>query len=95
LARERKKPSEAATEYQITLAARPGDYWTLYRLAKTLESLKDIPRAEALYRNILALRPNDPTTLNSLGTMLSEQGKNEEAIAEESPTSAPDKMWKL
>jgi len=81
LARENKL-TESATEYQITLAARPGHYWTLYRLAKTLENQKLLSQAEALYRNILALRPSDPTTHNTLGTILSEQGKNVEAIAE-------------
>ena len=82
LSRDRKKLAESATEYQIALAARPNDYWTLYRLAKALENQKQVSQAEVLYRNILALRPNDPTTHNTLGTILSDQGKNQEAIAE-------------
>ena len=82
LARDRKNLAQSATEYQIALAARPDEYWTLYRLAKALENQKQVSQAEALYRNILALRPNDSTTHNTLGTILSEQGKNEEAIAE-------------
>jgi tetratricopeptide (TPR) repeat protein/serine/threonine protein kinase len=82
LLREQKNPAKAATEYQIAVAARPNDFWTLYRLAKTLEALGKRPEAEAQFRNILGLRPDDATTRNSLGTLLSDQRKNEEAIAE-------------
>ncbi len=89
LDRERKRPAEAATEYRIALAVRPDDYWTLFRLAKLMERLKQLPQAELLFRNIVAFRPSDPTTHNALGTLLADQERNEEAIAEFEAASAP------
>ena len=76
--RERKW-QKAESAFQLALIARPDEYWTLFRLAKAKESLKQFGQAEALFRSCTALRPNDPVAFNNRGTVLNGERRWKEA----------------
>jgi eukaryotic-like serine/threonine-protein kinase len=85
----RKKEYEPAIQaFQRALAIRYRDYWTLYRLAKTLElygtSRNDpvyLGQAEALFATCAGLRPDDPTASNNRGDVLKQLRRFEDAAA--------------
>jgi eukaryotic-like serine/threonine-protein kinase len=72
--------TRAVAAYQAALAQRPDEYWTLFRLAKCLENLRQLTAAEALFRSCIALRPEDPTAYNNRGCVLLSQRKWDLAV---------------
>jgi tetratricopeptide (TPR) repeat protein len=73
---------EVVGRMQAARALRPGDFWTLFRMARAQEHLKQPAAAEALYRSCLDLRPLDPVAHNSRGAVLLRQGRCDEAARE-------------
>lgn len=77
------------TQYNLALAKRPGEFWTLYRHATCLEraARRDgdrnlLAQAESVLRACLVLRPGDASVHNNRGRMLQDLGRPEAAAAE-------------
>ncbi|HEY1809469.1 MAG TPA: tetratricopeptide repeat protein [Acidobacteriaceae bacterium] len=68
---------EAWMEHRLT--KNPGDDIALYNLASALSALGQYTQAAADYRKVLAVRPGDPRTLNSLGASLENAGESQAA----------------
>ncbi|MFT4179064.1 MAG: tetratricopeptide repeat protein [Thermomonas sp.] len=72
----RQKDKDAAAEQDVFargLAAFADDQVLLYSRALMWERMDDIPRAEADFRRILMLAPDDVATLNALGYTLADR----------------------
>ncbi len=91
--------SEAQTQYELLYKANPRDLIAANNLAWIYGELKDpraLPQAEAAY----ALAPEHPSTLDTLGWILVQQGQTQrgrtllEKAHERSP-DAPDIHWHL
>jgi tetratricopeptide (TPR) repeat protein/serine/threonine protein kinase len=74
------RSGEAVAEFQLALAVRPNEFWTLFRLARDLEQLNQLDQAESLLRNCSVLRPNDPKLHNNRGLIRFRQRRWDEAI---------------
>lgn len=57
------------------LKDRPGDARVLFHLAGAQLLRRDFPRAEARFREVLALRPDDAVSMNNLAWLLVQQKK--------------------
>jgi putative PEP-CTERM system TPR-repeat lipoprotein len=69
------RSAEAARFAASWEAEAPKDAGFLSYMGMQLASRKDYAAAEAQYRKVLALRPDDPDTLNNLSWLLLRQGK--------------------
>lgn len=76
-----KDPTGAIAAYQQALVLRPNEYWSMFRLAKTLEKSRQFDQAESLLRSCSTLHPTDPTLHNSRGTILHQLKRWDEAAA--------------
>jgi putative PEP-CTERM system TPR-repeat lipoprotein len=86
-----ERPAEAARFAASWEAERPKDAGFFSYLGTQLASRKDYAAAEAQYRKVLALRPDDPDTLNNLSWLLLRQGKaGALQLAERANQLAPD-----
>ncbi len=73
-------PDQAKKHYQKVLSLSPKNLMARYNLAKIYHSQKHYEKAEMMYRELLALKSDDPRFLNGLGMMLGSQKKWEEAL---------------
>jgi len=71
----------AAAAYEGLLARWPGDFGASVGLANAFYAEKDLPRAEQALRAALAHTPGSAALLNNLAQVLSDEGRNEEALA--------------
>src|SRR5207247_1998075 len=79
---DREKVLEAIHFYRVALALRPQSIETRHELGWALEhDLKDHAAAAQVFREITALRPDDPHMLNHLGVALQSAGDIQEAAA--------------
>lgn len=76
-ANKRKDYSAAATQYRALLAEQPNNPVLLNNLAWTLGQAKN-PQAIGLAEQANKLAPNQPAIMDTLGTLLVEQGKDVE-----------------
>lgn len=85
LAAEIRYDDQLATEirhYHLALARRPGDRWTLFRLAKALERAGDKSQAVSMYQRLIAIEPRNATLRNNLGNLLMDLERFEESERE-------------
>ncbi|MBN1578621.1 MAG: tetratricopeptide repeat protein [Chitinispirillaceae bacterium] len=71
-----KRYGEAVTSLKKAVALDSLDIYAWFELGSALERNHEIDRAAKAFRKVLKLRPGDPATLNYLGYMWAEQGKN-------------------
>ncbi len=71
-----KNYSGAITSYRKAIALDSADIFAWFELGSALERNREIDRATKAFKKVLQLRPGDPATLNYLGYMWAEQGKN-------------------
>lgn len=74
--------SGAVADLQQALILRPNEYWTLFRIGKTLERQRLLDQAESWLRACTTLRPEDATVRNSRGTILIDLRRFAEAVQE-------------
>ena len=78
------KWSEAIAEYRAAIRINPKEPYYHNELGAILCDVKhDYAAAEAEFRAAIRLKPNDPTALCCLGEALRNQGKIEEALAQD------------
>ena len=81
LYREDGRPDAELDAYARGLAAYPDDPVMIYARALMWERRDDIPRAEADFRRILAIDPDDTNALNALGYTLTDRtDRHQEAL---------------
>ena len=83
-------PANAKAAYEALLARWPRTFTAEVGLANTLYALRDLPKAESLFRDALAQQPDSVPVLNNLAMVVGEQGRIDEALelvsaAERSP----------
>ncbi len=71
-----KKNSDALPIYEKLSEEFPGNDMYYYAMAAIYFDNKDFSKAEEFYRKAMAISPMNPDTLNNLGYMFIEQGKN-------------------
>ena len=72
--------SEAIDQYRQSLALK-ADADTYTNLGNALEALEQFPEAMIQYQHALSLKPDDALAHNSIGVVLANQGRVQEAIA--------------
>ncbi len=72
----------SAAACRDALALRPNEVWALFRLAYALQHLGQTEGAREALQGCKGLRPNDPTTCNESGVILSNLGLWAEAARE-------------
>ncbi len=72
----KKKYSDAIAALKKAVSLDSLDAYAWFELGSAFERNKDIDRAAKAFRMVLQLRPKDPATLNYLGYMWAEHGKN-------------------
>jgi putative PEP-CTERM system TPR-repeat lipoprotein len=85
------RPADAARLAAAWESERPRDSGFILYLAELAMSRKDYPVAEARYRQLLVLRPEDALALNNVSWLLLQQGKpGAVPLAEKAHRLAPD-----
>jgi tetratricopeptide (TPR) repeat protein len=72
----RKNYKTAISSFKKALTFDSTDIFSWFELGSACERNKETDRAVKAFRKVLRLRPGDPATLNYLGYMWAEQGKN-------------------
>ena len=76
---ERRKERQLLRE---ALRLFPGDFWLNWEMAVALSRDKKLAESATYFRIVNALRPNNPWTLNRLGTILGQAGDYEGGLSE-------------
>ncbi|MBN1307693.1 MAG: tetratricopeptide repeat protein [Chitinispirillaceae bacterium] len=71
-----KNYHEAVASLKKAVALDSLDMYSWFELGSALERNRDFDRSAKAFRKVLKLRPGDPATLNYLGYMWAERGKN-------------------
>ncbi len=72
--------SEAASELELALKARPTDDQAVRALGTTYETVKDFQKAEATYQRAIQLRPHYWAGYNRLGNFYFKRGQYQKAL---------------
>ena len=72
----KKNYSEAISSFKKAVALDSLDIYSWFELGSAFERNKELDRAVKAFRKVLKIRPGDAATLNYLGYMWAEQGKN-------------------
>ncbi|MBO6521611.1 MAG: tetratricopeptide repeat protein [Rhodospirillales bacterium] len=75
------RPAAAKADFERALELAPGNPEISRNLAAALQGSGDLPRAEAVLREILADNPDDAAALNNLANILRQRGLLDEAEA--------------
>jgi Flp pilus assembly protein TadD len=78
-------PAHAIAEFDAGLAANPRDLRALVNKGVALDMLRRHDEAQSLYRQALAIAPDDPAILNNLALSLVLAGRSREAAAVVAP----------
>lgn len=73
------RDEEAIREYEYARVLDPNNTSALRHLGRAYEALRQFPRAEALFREVVDRRPDDRFALNDLAVFLLNRGRFEEA----------------
>lgn len=77
--RAQGRATEAAEAFERAIAFASGAPKPKYELANLFLALKDYARCERVYRDYVALVPNDPASLSNLAYVVQAQGRLDEA----------------